>query len=81
MEVTNKCTISFVSLFCANSLLHLSALLGHPQGDFNQPRARTHARTHARKLQEWTNKKTIYRGDIVYYLRISLRMAQKGRNM
>jgi hypothetical protein len=33
MEITKKCTLGFISLFYANSLLHVSALLGHPQGD------------------------------------------------
>jgi hypothetical protein len=32
-KISTKCTLSFISLFYANSLLHVSALLGHPQGD------------------------------------------------
>jgi hypothetical protein len=32
-NITNKMHIKFISLFYVNSLLHVSALLGHPQGD------------------------------------------------
>jgi hypothetical protein len=32
-KLPTKCTLSLISLFYANSLLHVSALLGHPQGD------------------------------------------------
>jgi hypothetical protein len=32
-KLPTKCTLSFISLFYANSLLHVSVLLGHPQGD------------------------------------------------
>jgi hypothetical protein len=32
-KLPTKCTLSFISLFYANSLVHVSALLGHPQGD------------------------------------------------
>jgi hypothetical protein len=42
--------INFVSLFYANSRLHVSALLGHPQGDSQvvrlQPAKNTHTYTH-----------------------------------
>jgi hypothetical protein len=32
-ELPTKCTLRFISLFYANSLLHVLALLGHPKGD------------------------------------------------
>jgi hypothetical protein len=32
-KLPTKCTITFISLFYAASLLRVSALLGHPQGD------------------------------------------------
>jgi hypothetical protein len=51
-------------------------------------RARTHTHTRTHTSNEYGrtkvtsyNRTTIYRGDTVYYLRISPRMVQKGRNM
>jgi hypothetical protein len=32
-KLPTKCTPSFISLFYANSFLHVSTLLGHPQAD------------------------------------------------
>jgi hypothetical protein len=32
-KLQTKCTLSFISPFYANSLLHVSALLRHPQAD------------------------------------------------
>jgi hypothetical protein len=62
-----KCTLSFISLFYANSLLHVLALLGHPQGDSQVVHCIT-----------VVGGCTIVAGDIVYYLSISMRLAQKG---
>jgi hypothetical protein len=32
-KLPTECTLSFISLFYANSIPHVSAHLGHPQGD------------------------------------------------
>jgi hypothetical protein len=32
-KLQTKCTLSVISLFYANPLLHVSAILGHHQGD------------------------------------------------
>jgi hypothetical protein len=147
MDSTKKTHIKFISLFYAYSLLHVSTLLGHPQGDSQvvhyiiaverasarvclcvcaracvcaHARTRTHAHTHTHTLKGtyrpaerlssnrsshhvsslflflyifvnvsillsvWTTKRTsynrttIYRGDIVYDLRICLRMTKRA---